>query len=95
MLGSQGGEGKVSMQVDVGVGVMMQAEAANVSTLLVDVGLGFRVECGIAEAQDIASLHVSTAETDMARYAEQGHSVQAALLRECRGTWSMDPMEQS
>ncbi len=58
----QGGEGKVSMQVDVGVGVMMQAEAANVSTLLVDVGLGFRVECGIAEAQDIASLHVSTAE---------------------------------
>ena len=50
------------MLVDVGAGVMMQAEAASVSTLLVDVGLGFRVECDIAEAQDIASLHMSTAQ---------------------------------
>ena len=50
------------MQVDVGAGVMMQAEAASISTLLVDIGLGFRVECDIAEARDVASLHVSTAQ---------------------------------
>ena len=56
------GEGTVQMQVDVGAGVMMQAEAARASSVLVDVGLGFRVECDIAEAQDITALHVSTAQ---------------------------------
>ena len=50
------------MQVDVGAGVMMQAEAASISSVLVDVGLGFRVECDIADAQDITSLQMSAAQ---------------------------------
>jgi len=50
------------MQVDVGASVMMQAEAPSVSMLLIDVGLGFSVECDLAQAQEIASLHVSTAQ---------------------------------
>ena len=50
------------MQVDVGAGVMMQAEAASASPVLVDVGLGFRVECGITDARDITSLQMSTAQ---------------------------------
>ena len=60
-LQQQEGKGKLRMQVDVGASVMMQAEAPSVSMLLIDVGLGFRVECDLAEAQEIASLHVSTA----------------------------------
>ena len=48
--------------MDVGAGVMMQAEAASISTLLVDIGLGFQVECDIAEAREVASLHLSTAQ---------------------------------
>jgi prefoldin subunit 5 len=44
------------MQVDVGSGVMMAAEAHSPLKLLVDVGLGFRAECDIAEAQQVARL---------------------------------------
>ena len=52
----QEGKPQLRMQVDVGSGVMMQAEAHSPLKLLVDVGLGFHAECNIAEAQQIASL---------------------------------------
>ena len=52
----QEGVPHLRMRVDVGSGVMMQAEAHSPLKLLVDVGLGFRAECNIAEAQQIASL---------------------------------------
>ena len=55
------GNGPLRVQVDVGAGVMMQAEALSSSTLLVDVGLGFQLECSMEEAQQIASLQVSAA----------------------------------
>ena len=41
------GDGALRVQVDVGAGVMMQAEAPSASPLLVDVGLGFRLECSM------------------------------------------------
>lgn len=64
------GEGAVQMQVDVGAGVMMRAEVARNSSVLVDVGLGFRVEVNIAKAQDITALHVSTAQvTELSSHA--------------------------
>ena len=47
--------------MDVGAGVVMQAEAPSTSALLVDVGLGFRLECSMEEAEHIASLQVSAA----------------------------------
>ena len=61
------------MQVDVGAGVIMQAEAASLSSVLVDVGLGFRLECDIAGAQDIASLHMSTAKVSHLRSHTTAH----------------------
>ena len=57
--------------MDVGAGVMMQAEALSASTLLVDVGLGFRLECSMEEAQQIASLQMSAAKVHLCTYLSE------------------------
>lgn len=59
------GDGALRLEVDVGAGVMMQAEAPSTSAVLVDVGLGFRLECSMEEAQHIASLQVFAAKVSL------------------------------
>ena len=65
------GDGALRVQVDVGAGVMMQAEAPSASPLLVDVGLGFRLECSMEEAPQIASLQVSAAKVHLCTHLSE------------------------
>lgn len=65
--------------VDIGCGVYCEAKVPDPSTLYIDIGLGFHLECTTEEARVLASMRLQLLEERLSAYSEQTKKLQEQL----------------